>query len=261
MGAAVNNSYFATYSNVALAGSGKKGILKKLDNGYYEIMLGALAAHANGGWIYDTATAKRYIESDREFLAELQGGRMFSEWGHPVRPVGMSDQDWFARICTILESNWSSHIRAIHLSFDTVVDERGRKVVAIIGEVRPAGTKADEFRQLLENPDADVPYSIRSFARKDFKSGLKFINKIVTWDNVTTPGIPVTSKYSTPSLESKIAVRDMLDDAEFNLLQLREGFPQADNDESFENQSHIKILTSLYEETRRSIQVPATFRW
>lgn len=262
MGAAVKNDYFATYSNVALAGSGKKGVLRQLDNGYYEIIIGAFAAFGNGGWVYDEATAKRYIESDREFLAELQGGRMYSEWGHPVRLPGQSDAEWFARICSILETNTSSHIRRIHLSYNTVVDERGRKVVAIIGEVRPAGYKADEFRLMLDNPDADVAYSIRSFARKDFQRSIKHITKIITWDSVTTPGIAVATKYKTPSLESK-SVTETLDrvEQEFNLSRLRNSVIEPCNDVSFENMPHVKILTSLYEEHARSIQVPSTFAW
>lgn len=264
MGAAARSDqqYFATYNNVALAGTLKKGILKQLDNGYYEIILGAFAAFGNGGWIYDETTAKRYIESDREFLSELQGGRMYSEWGHPVRLPGQSDAEWFARICSILESNTSSHIRAINLSFNTVTDERGRKVVAVIGEVRPAGYKADEFRLMLENKDADVAYSIRSFARRDFQTNRKHITKIITWDSVTTPGIAVASKYKTPSLESKDVTR-MLDlvEEEFNIQRLRNTVLEATNDQSFESMPHVKILTSLYEEHSRSIQVPATFKW
>ena len=262
MGAAVKSDYFATYSNVALQGTLKKGILKQLDNGYYEIIIGAFAAFGNGGWVYDEATAKRYIETDKEFLAELQGGRMYSEWGHPVRTPGMSDAEWFARICSILETNTSSHIRAIKLSYNTVTDERGRKVVAIIGEVRPAGYKADEFRQMLENPHADVAYSIRSFARKDFNRSLKHITKIITWDSVTTPGIAVASKYKTPSLESK-AVTATLDavEMEFNLSRLRNTLVEPCNDVSFESLKHVKILTSLYEEQARSVQVPSTFAW
>lgn len=265
MGAAAARSdqqYFATYSNVALQGTLKKGILKQLDNGYYEIILGAFAAFGNGGWIYDEATAMRYIENDRDFLAELKGGRMYSEWGHPVRLPGQSDADWFARICSILETNTSSHIRAIKLSFNTVTDEKGRKVVAVIGEVKPAGYKADEFRLLLENPHADVAYSIRSFARRDFATSRKHITKIITWDSVTTPGIAVASKYNTPSLESK-DVTLILDkvEVEFNLQRLRNNVPEAMNAESFESMPHVKILNSLYEEHKRSIQVPATFRW
>lgn len=251
----------ASYSNIALAGSGKKGLLKKLDNDYYEIILGAFSAFGNGGWLYDARTAMSYIENDREFLNWLQAGRMRSEWGHPVREPGMTDAQWFERICTIRESNSSAHHRRISISMDTVTDERGRKVVAVIGEVRPSGPKADEFRRQLENPDEDVNFSIRSFARKNFSNMTKHISKIITWDNVFQPGIGVATKYLTPSLESKSDVCRLLDSAEFQLEHIRSGL-MAGNDESFESNSpHIQILNSLYEETKVSVPVSKVFGW
>jgi hypothetical protein len=251
-----------SYSNVALAGSGKQGKLKQLDNGYCEIILGAFGAFGNGGWLYDTASAMRYMENDPEFLRMLQAGRLRSEWGHPRRLPGMSDQDWFVRICEIMENNVSSHIRRVSASLDTVVDERGRKVVAIIGEVRGTGPKSREFNEMLENPDEDVNYSIRCFAKKNFGNMTKSMTKIITWDSVYDPGIAVASKYKTPSLESKQYVGQLLDEAEFNLERLRMGFDACSNDSSFESMAPaVQILNSLYEETRVSIAVPRSLSW
>lgn len=252
-----------SYSNIALAGSGKKGLLKKLDNNYYEIILGAFAAFGNGGWLYDEQTAMRYIENDPEFLRMLQAGRLRSEWGHPRRLPGMSDQDWFIRICEIMENNVSSHIRKISTSLNTVTDERGRKVVAVIGECRPSGPHATDFQNMLDNPDEDVNYSIRSFARKDFRTMRKHINKIVTWDSVFDPGIQVASKYKTPSLESKSCVAHMLDEAEFHLENLRSGMNrEAVNNDSFESMNpYIQILEGLIESNRIQVSVPQTYQW
>jgi len=250
-----------SYSNIALAGSCKQGILKKLDNGYCEIILGAFAAFGNGGWLYDARTAMRYIEQDRDFLALLQSGRLRSEWGHPRRLPGMTDQDWFIRICEIMENNVSSHIRKISVSMNTVRDERGRMVVAVIGEVRPSGPHEGSFQRMLDNPDEDVNYSIRCFANKNFKMMTKHINRIITWDSVFDPGIKVATKYKTPSLESR-AVTQVLDDVEFNLDQLRQGLLDPANAASFENMSpFVKVLDGLYEDTRVSIAMPTTLKW
>lgn len=256
-----NKPMTTSYSNIALASSGKKGLLKELDNGYFEIILGAFAAFGNGGWLYDERTALEYINNDREFLNMIQGGRLRSEWGHPRRLPGMSDQDWFTRICEIYEPNISSHIRRIRTSMDTVKDERGRMVVAIIGEVRPSGPKAQEFRDWLTNPDEDVNYSIRSFARKDFGTMRKHITKIITWDSVFDPGIAVASKYKTPSLESKSAVGGILDEVEFNLERLKQGIHVPMNDASFENMPHVQVLNALYEDTRRHFTMPRSLQW
>lgn len=258
----VGSGPVTSYSNIALAGSGKKGILKKLDGGYYEIILGAFAAFANGGWIYDTRTAMRYMENDKEFLDTLQSGKLRSEWGHPIREAGMSDKDWYIRICTIQENNTSSHIRRVSVSMDTVTDERGRKVAAIIGEVCPSGFKANEFRNMLENPHEDVNYSIRCFAAKDFRTMHKHINRIITWDSVSTPGIKVASKYKTPSLESKQDVCSLLDEAEFNINRLRSQLTEGVNDASFEsNNPYLKILNGIYEDSKVSVSVPRTLTW
>lgn len=254
-----------SYSNIMLAGTNKRGELKKLDNGYYEIIIGAFAAYGNGGWFYDLASAKRYIETDNDFIHRIQSGQMHSEWGHPVRTPGMTDQEWFTRIHTLYEPNWSSHIRRIRLDMNTVKDDRGRYVVAVIGEVCPSGPKASEFRLQLENPHIDVNYSIRSFARQDSRNMTKHINRIITWDNVFSPGIKVASKYNTPSMENSLDLSDPksvalhLDNAEwqieteFNLSRLRKEFDSnSSSDISLESSNQmVKIIDSLWEDNRK----------
>lgn len=251
-----------SYSNIALAATGKEGVLKKLDKGYSEIIIGAFAAFGNGGWLYDERSAMRYLENDQDFLRMLQAGRIRSEWGHPRRPPGMSDQDWFVRICEIYEPNWAAHIRRVRPSLEVVVDEKGRKVVAIIGEVCGSGVNAKAFNDMMDNPDEDVNFSIRCFAKKDFATFRKHINKIITWDVVFDPGIAVATKYKTPSLESRSYVSSILDQAEFNLEAIRHGMDQAANDCSLESDNPaFKILDSLYEESKSSIFVPKSFGW
>lgn len=255
---------FASYSNIVLSGSGKQGILKKLDGGYYEIILGALAAYGNGNWLYDEASGRQYMENDREFLAELRGGRIKGEWGHPRRPQGMSDQDWFVRINEIYEDNTCVAFRDISLSMDLIKDDKGRRVVGIIGQIKPSGKQARSFQDMLENPDEDTPFSIRCFARKDFRTMHKHINKIVTWDYVTQPGIAVASKYNTPSLESKHDISHMLDEAEFSLNGLKDGFQNPANEASFEsNRPHIQLIERMIETERTAgkIWVPNSLKW
>lgn len=259
-----NGNQVSSYSNIALAGSGKKGVLKDVGNGYKEIILGAFGAFGNGGWLYDTASAMRYIENDQEFLRMMQAGRIRGEWGHPVRPAGMNDQDWFVRICTIVEANMCCHIRRIRPSLETVTDERGRKVIAIIGEVKASGKEASAFADMLNNPDEDVNFSIRCFAKKNFGNMTKHMTKIITWDFVFDPGVPVASKYNTPSMESKSVTRQ-LDEVEFNLDRLRNSFDhtrQSNTEESFESVAPAaKFLDSLYEQTKSQIFVPSSLSW
>jgi hypothetical protein len=204
------------------------------------------------------------VENDQEFLRMMQAGRCRGEWGHPVRPAGMSDQDWFVRICTILESNMCCQIRRVRPSLETVTDERGRKVIAIIGEVRESGKEAKAFGDMLNNPDEDVNFSIRCFAKKNMGNMTKHMTKIVTWDFVFDPGIAMTSKYNTPSMEAKSVTRQ-LDEVEFNLDRLRNSFDhrrQTNTEESFESvEPAVEVLGSLYQKTKSQIFVPSTLGW
>lgn len=249
------------FSNVLLQRTGKKGVLKELDNGYYEILLGAFGTVGNGGWFYDPEAAMNYIRRDKEFMEMLNCGRLRSEYNHPVRQPGMKDIDWFTRINTIDTSNVSSHIRAIDFSTDLVKDAKGRSVVSIIGQVRPYH---DTFRQQFENPYEDVNYSVRSYAERNFHTMTKSISKIITWDSVHNPGIKVASKYHTPSLESsRYDIEDpnqvaiILDSCEFNLHQLRNDAHSLDGSMSFESQSEIiSVIDRLIEKTSVSVSVP-----
>lgn len=249
------------FSNVLLSRTGKKGVLKKLDGGYYEILLGGFGTTGNGGWLYNAESAMRYVRSDREFMHMLNSGRLRSEYEHPVRTPGMSDADWFVRVNTIDTGNVSSHIRKIDFSTDLLRDAKGRSVVAIVGQVRPYD---DKFRQQLENPHEDVNYSVRSFAKRDFRNMQKHITKIVTWDSVHDPGIALASKYHTPSLESKqIDFEDpnqiayALDSYEFNVEQLRSDIQSVDHIGSFESHSDIiSVIDHLVEKSSVSVSVP-----
>lgn len=253
-----------SFSNILLSQTGKKGVLKELDGGYYEILLGAFGTTANGGWIYNIESAMRYMKNDREFMYMLNSGRLRSEWGHPVRTPGMTDAEWFVRINTIYEPNVSSHIRAIHFSTDLVKDSKGRAIVAIVGEVKPSGPNSTAFKEQLENPHEDVNYSVRSFAKRDFRTMHKHLTKIITWDSVFDPGIKLASKYSTPSLESRrIDFEDprqisaTLDSYDFDPALLREEVASMDSVGSFESQGDIvTVIDRLVERNSMSVALP-----
>lgn len=259
-------SHLISYSALELPNPGKKGILKKLDNDYFEIILGAWGTTGNGGWIYDEQAAINYMNQDSQWLQAIRDQQLRSEWGHPVRQPGMTDQEWFQRIHTILESNWSSHIRKIHLSTNTVTDKKGRKVIAVIGEVTPSGKHADAFRRQLENPDEDVSYSVRSFARKCFRTHRKFINKIINFDSVGTPGIGVASKRYTPSMEAMQYgdATAALDEWELNLESL-----ESEMNESMESGDELSMeaaekgLSFLHDlvTPKQELYIPAQYRY
>lgn len=257
-----------SFSNVLLSQTGKRGVLKQLDGGYYEILLGAFGTTGTGGWLYNTEAAMNYVRNDREFMYMLNSGRMRSEWGHPQREPGMSDAEWFRRINMIYEPNICAHIRKIHFTPDLVKDERGRSVIAVIGEVRPSGKNAQQFKDQLDNPHEDVNFSVRSFARRDFRTMNKYITRIVNWDAVFDPGVKLASKYFTPSLESSLNidlespedVSMVLDSYEFNAAALRDQIQNLGAvGESFEGASDLyQVIDQISEATSKKVYMPST---
>lgn len=248
------------YNCVALAGTNKVGNLKKLDNNYFEIVLGAFSAFNSAGEFYDLQGAQKLFESSSDLQRMITKGRLRSESGHPRRLPGMSDRDWFVRILDIYEPNICAQIRRIRLAVNEVRDAQGRPVVAAIGEVRPSGVGQLSLQQQLENPDEDVCFSIRSLTADRWVGGVKHkdVRKIVTWDNVNEPGIESACKYRTPSLESARAVSQVLDQASFNLYRMKQevvtdGLGIESNNQVF------KMIGQL--ERAIQVQVPASFGW
>lgn len=254
-----------TYGNVALQNTGKTGILKKLDNDYYEIALGAFGAIANGGWVYDQDAAMRYIQNNPDFIRLLKDGKLASEWGHPFTN-GLTDREFFERVTTIDPANQCTTIRKVNFSTSTVKDKDGRAIVTVIGEVRPSGPKADEFRRQLENPHENVCFSIRCFADKNAMLMRKYLTHLITFDKVTTPGIANATKYQTPSLESKENVAKALDtvsERDLDLFTLENHY----NNSLFSGYSTesseecVRVLRSLTNVSSPvSVSVPRIFR-
>lgn len=190
------------YQCNVLQGINKAGDLKKLDNGYYEVRLGALGAFNAQGWLYSEPEGRRLIEGSGSLMRMIEAGRLRGECGHPRFRPGMSQMEWFGRVNDIYEPNVCVHIRRIRL--EPGVDERGRGVTMVVGEVKASGKESMWLDRQLENRDEDVCFSIRSFTDDKVIGGIKtkLLKKIVTWDCVNEPGIAKSSKYGTASLES-----------------------------------------------------------
>ena len=238
------SSIIASYGNVALLNTGKQGILKKLDGNYYELLLGALGAQGNGGWIYDEKSCEEYLRTNQDFQNRLKQGRLRMEWGHPVRTPGMSDAAWMARVHTILESNTCAQIRAIHLSRDTLKDKNGKPLIAIIGEVCPSGKQAASVRDMFENPHEDVNASVRCFTYNNARTNRKSFTNVINWDLVNDPGIKETSKYNTPSLESAAPRIQLLDQTDFDVAAIREELIR-EHDTAISMESRKELLRSI----------------
>jgi hypothetical protein len=192
------------FSCSTLAGTGKKGVLKKDENGYYTLPIGGLNVFNSVGDFYTYEQAKDLFSSSSTFMRRVRSGALKGEYGHPKSQPGQSYESFAERVLTIEEKNICTHFSEIWLDFDNVRDKEGKKVIAIMAKLAPSGPMGDAIARSLENPNEDVCYSIRSFTRDTYIAGVKHraLAEIVTWDYVNEPGINFARKYSSPALES-----------------------------------------------------------
>lgn len=192
------------FACTSLAGVNKAGLLKKDDQGYYEVVVGALNVYNSAGQYYVYEQAKKLFESSSQLMRRVSRGALRGEYGHPKFMPGMSNDQFANRVMSIYEENVCCHFRDITIDFNRVKDAQGKPVIAIVAWVKPAGPNAAALQASLDNPNENVCFSIRAFT-DDFREGgvtKRVLKTIVTWDYVNEPGIAVAEKFSAPSLES-----------------------------------------------------------
>lgn len=255
-----------TYGCTALVGKNKVGNLKKDANGYYpDVVLGALQAYNSAGAFYEAEQSKRLFENSSELMRRIQGGNCRGEVGHPRYQEGMSERAWFSRVNDLFEPNLCVQFESVRLSYDTLRDKQGRPLVAVMGRIRPSGANERYLERQLDNPEENVCFSVRSFTRDVMEGGrvVKYLQKIVTWDNVNEPGIGVANKYDSPSLES-MAIAD-LDEHLFSLATIKD-VARAEESRGISMESGnapaMEMLHVMAEiEKTPRIFVPASFGW
>lgn len=199
------NGQRASYSCTALNGTNKAGVVKCDADGYYDVVLGALNFYNSQGAYYPFDSAKELFSESSDLMRRINNACLKGECGHPKREVGMSFREFFMRVLNIFEDKVSHHIRRVYIDDQNVKDRNGNRVIAVRGEIKPAGPMGPALKEALENRHENVCFSIRSLTNDITDSSgrvIKNITKIITWDWVTEPGISVANKYAFPSLES-----------------------------------------------------------
>lgn len=195
------------FSAVKLQATGKVGIFKPDENGYYTLVLGGLNVLNSMGELYTLRGAEELFQDSSTFMRRIRNGCLKSEEGHPKRLPGMSDQQFIQRIFSIDEANISAHISDVWLDRDygrNMPGSNNRDMVAIMGKVKPAGPLAASLEASLSNPKENVCFSIRAITEDTFINGVnhRVLRNIVTWDHVNEPGISIANKWDSPGLES-----------------------------------------------------------
>lgn len=194
----------AVYASTALAGSNKAGVLKPDADGYYTLVLGALDVYNSAGAFYPYESAKEVFKASSSLMRRIANGACRAEYGHPKMLPGMSQRDFLSRIMSIYEENVCAHIKEVVVDFNSLKDENGRPVIAVIGKVKPMGPRGADLEASLRNPHENVCFSVRSLTDDVLVGGVlrKHIRAIITWDYVNEPGIKVANKYASPALEN-----------------------------------------------------------
>lgn len=189
------------------------GNLKKTPEGYYPMIVGALGVYNSGGAFYPLEASRQLFEDQSSaFQRRVGRGALRGENGHPKPPAMTTNdaqneiimQEFVRRNLSIYEENVICHHAKIWLDFDSVKDKNGKPVVAIMSWVMPDGPHGHVLEKQLNNPLANVCFSIRSFTDNKMRFGVeeRTIREIVTFDYVNEPGIAVAEKYFAPALES-----------------------------------------------------------
>lgn len=186
------------YASTTLHDMNKAGKLKRDKDGCYEIVLGGINVVNSSGAVYTMEGTRALLDKSNLLNKRIANQRLRSEYGHPKRLPGQTDDEFFARILSIEEKSTCNHIREFRLEPRTGTDE-----VLIIGWIKPCGPFGPALEESLNDPNQNVCYSIRSFT-DDFRNGYtrkKVLKTVVTWDYVNDPGIHFANKLDTPSLE------------------------------------------------------------
>lgn len=180
-----------------------QGNVKRLDNNYCQVVLGALEYPNSTGAVYDLESAIRIIEKSQTFNRRIKDSYLRGEMGHPVERECRDYNDFVRRIHTIDERNVAIHIRRVWIDRNYVGPD-GKKIIAILGEVAPSGPHAAAIERALNNPHENLAFSVRSLTNDRIVQGVrrKFFDNIITWDVVNEPGLAPAHKFNSPSCES-----------------------------------------------------------
>lgn len=181
--------------------TGENKQLQQDEDGYYLVILGGLNIFNENGAFYLAEGVQDLIKKESTvFYRRLTRGYLKGEVNHPAWEPGMTKNDYFIRCNKIDKDRTSHHIKEIILEPTEISSGfETRKIVLIKGWIKPSGPRGDELKRDLDDPNINVPFSIRSFTMDDTTTRpvTKLIQQIVTFDWVDEPGINRANKFST----------------------------------------------------------------
>lgn len=184
-------------------GFNNTGTLKKLDNGYIDVVLSALEYPNSVRAVYDADAAERLIAANSNLQRRCLDSLLKGELGHPKEADSKDFESFMRRVHVIDERNVAIHIRKVWLDRNYKLPD-GKTIIAIRGEVCPSGPHAGHIDRSLNNPHENVCFSLRGMATDRFRNGQKrkYLDNLITWDVVTEPGLRPATKFHSLACES-----------------------------------------------------------
>lgn len=192
----------------ALAGINKVGQLKQDGNGYYYVTFAALNFFNAARIFYDYELSEHVFKPESSFMRKLLGGKLYSEVEHPDPPIKDPNHPDFMQLYIernrfIDMRNACGHIRHVDVNPSSEM-VNGKPVYIISGWIKPEGVHAATLKSLLDNPRANLCFSLRSIINDRNVRGVRTrqIEELITFDMVTEGGLSKATKYESPGLES-----------------------------------------------------------
>lgn len=204
------------FSCTTLKGTGKNGVLPRDPDGYVTMPIGALNTFNSNGQYYPYEEAKKLFVNSSALMRRINTGCLKGELGHPKQLPNQTDASFIQRVMSVEEKSVCAHFSKVWLDFNSVKDAKGSPVITIMAKVKGSGAYGQALDTSLDNPKEEVCFSIRAFTNDTRVRGVvqRELVEIITWDNVTEPGISVAKKYFSPVLESfvdtKFSKQDIL---------------------------------------------------
>ena len=198
------------------AANSKKNTVKKDENGYYLVNLGAFNTYNSAGQYYRCTmdTLKKLQTQDSILGRRIINGVLRSEYKHPLYEECKGLMDIKRKSACILRramlidlNRVCAHIKSVNFNI-TNQTEPGwpdDPIIIVSGWVKPILPFKQELLGALENPDENVTFSIRAFVKETLKGTtlVKHVNDISTWDYVFEPGVKIASQWNAVGMEHR----------------------------------------------------------
>jgi hypothetical protein len=240
---------------------GKTGKLTPDEDGYYTLVVGALAAFNSVGAWYDLEESRKCFQESSPFMRRVNDGVLYAELDHPEKKPGWSFRDYVARLSVIQQDRHAAHIKKVWLDNENIKDENGKPFCAILAKIKPDGVFGHVLKSRLESADQNVCFSIRSLTNDQWVGNLlvKCITKVITFDLVLEPGIKIARKWYSPALEALteafVVTKEMLSNIVAD--RMHQGLGHEDSTTA----SIESMINEIDWGTKDSLKIPPSMKW